>query len=263
MSNFYRSINPSFWSGKTGKAIRGNPEAQVLALYLITNQHTNMQGVYHLPVAYICADTGLSQQGALKGLDRLFEGGFCEYFHEQEVVFVYKMLVYQTGNLKKNDNRAISVRNFYNEFEEGHIKQRFAEHYWDLLDLEYKPLASPSEAPRVSVAVTEAVAVTETGERHATKVATPKGSRLPDDWQPTDEMIAYCKTKRPDLDYKEVAENFRDWWIAQPGQKGVKRDWSATWRTWVRGERRTGKVKQTAEPWTQPGYHSSDTVQDL
>lgn len=27
---------------------------------------------------------------------------------------------------------------------------------------------------------------------------------------------------------------FRDYWIAQPGQKGIKLDWFATWRNWIR-----------------------------
>ena len=31
-----------------------------------------------------------------------------------------------------------------------------------------------------------------------------------------------------------TAERFRDYWMAQPGQKGVKADWPATWRNWVR-----------------------------
>ena len=30
------------------------------------------------------------------------------------------------------------------------------------------------------------------------------------------------------------ADRFCDYWIAQPGQKGVKLDWFATWRNWVR-----------------------------
>jgi hypothetical protein len=31
-----------------------------------------------------------------------------------------------------------------------------------------------------------------------------------------------------------VAAEFLDYWIAQPGQRGVKTDWPATWRNWVR-----------------------------
>jgi hypothetical protein len=29
-------------------------------------------------------------------------------------------------------------------------------------------------------------------------------------------------------------EKFRDYWTSQPGQKGTKTDWQATWRNWIR-----------------------------
>lgn len=64
-----------------------------------------------------------------------------------------------------------------------------------------------------------------------------RGSRLPADWKPSPEDVAYCKTERPDLRPSSVAQNFFDYWIAQPGAKGRKADWSATWRSWVRKER--------------------------
>ena len=54
---------------------------------------------------------------------------------------------------------------------------------------------------------------------------------LPDDWQ------EFCRSKRPDLKPLEVFDSFRDYWIAQPGQKGVKTDWTATWRNWIRNTR--------------------------
>lgn len=63
-----------------------------------------------------------------------------------------------------------------------------------------------------------------------------RGTRLPDDWRPSPEDQAYCKKERPDLLLSAVAQNFYDYWIAQPGAKGRKADWSATWRGWVRKE---------------------------
>lgn len=70
------------------------------------------------------------------------------------------------------------------------------------------------------------------------KAASKRGTRLPDDWQPSPKDIEFCRRERPDLDVQKTAEAFRDYWVAQPGQKGVKLDWSATWRNWVRKERR-------------------------
>jgi hypothetical protein len=50
-------------------------------------------------------------------------------------------------------------------------------------------------------------------------------------------MIDFCKKERPDLLVKSVADSFRDYWIAQPGAKGRKVDWDATWRNWIRNQR--------------------------
>ena len=67
-----------------------------------------------------------------------------------------------------------------------------------------------------------------------------RGTRLPADWKPSDDQIAFCKAERPDLHPVATGDRFRDYWIAQPGTKGVKLDWDATWRNWVRAEKAGG-----------------------
>lgn len=42
---------------------------------------------------------------------------------------------------------------------------------------------------------------------------------------------------RPELQVKEVADTFRDYWLSAAGAKGRKADWLATWRNWVRNQR--------------------------
>lgn len=64
-----------------------------------------------------------------------------------------------------------------------------------------------------------------------------RGERLPQDWKPSAEQILWAQQARGDLEISQTADRFRDYWIAQPGQKGVKVDWGATWRNWVRNER--------------------------
>ena len=61
-----------------------------------------------------------------------------------------------------------------------------------------------------------------------------RGSRLPQDWFLTKSMGDWATQERPELDVRQVAEQFKDYWFAQAGQKGVKLDWDATWRNWVR-----------------------------
>lgn len=63
--------------------------------------------------------------------------------------------------------------------------------------------------------------------------ATDKGSRLsitelPDDWK------AFAEQEAPDLDPQRLFENFKDYWNGLSGAKAIKKDWTATWRNFVR-----------------------------
>lgn len=106
----YGVISPKFWIGETGKALRGDPEAQLLALYLMTCPHANMIGVFHCPVLYMAHETGMPFEGASKALARLSEAQFCTYDSATETVFVHRMASFQVGeSLKPEDNRVKSV----------------------------------------------------------------------------------------------------------------------------------------------------------
>lgn len=63
------------------------------------------------------------------------------------------------------------------------------------------------------------------------------GTRLSSDWSPSLADIEFCQTERPDLEVAITAARFKDYWVAQPGAKGRKSDWQATWRNWVRNEK--------------------------
>jgi uncharacterized protein YdaU (DUF1376 family) len=62
-----------------------------------------------------------------------------------------------------------------------------------------------------------------------------KGSRLPTDWQPSDELIQWAYGQGLSLfKVDHEAEKFRDHWRASSSPHAVKRDWSAAFRTWCR-----------------------------
>jgi hypothetical protein len=61
-----------------------------------------------------------------------------------------------------------------------------------------------------------------------------RGSRLALDFCFTKEWEDFCQQTRPELHPTKTFDQFKDYWIAQAGQKGVKLDWFATWRNWVR-----------------------------
>lgn len=65
--------------------------------------------------------------------------------------------------------------------------------------------------------------------------ATPKvkASRLPSDWELTDELREYCRTTRPDLDPDLTAREFKNYWLAKSGKDATKLRWDLTWHNWV------------------------------
>lgn len=75
-----------------------------------------------------------------------------------------------------------------------------------------------------------------------------KGSRLDPNWQLPDDWAIWAKQTRPDLNINQIADGFRDYWIAAPGAKGIKADWSATWRNWVRNQKATNVIEPS---WAQ------------
>lgn len=61
-----------------------------------------------------------------------------------------------------------------------------------------------------------------------------RGSRITDQWMPDQTLIQQMQAECPGVDLEAEHRIFIDYWIAQPGQKGVKTDWAATWRNWMR-----------------------------
>jgi hypothetical protein len=75
------------------------------------------------------------------------------------------------------------------------------------------------------------------GEDASGREQRSRGSRLPSGWEPDSELRSWVITERPDLDLTATVARFRDYWTAIPGSKGVKLDWPATFRNWVRQEK--------------------------
>ena len=74
-------------------------------------------------------------------------------------------------------------------------------------------------------------------EKETEKKRGTKGSRLSTDFVLPEEWIAFCQQERQDLNPYKVFDGFKDYWVAKAGAQGVKLDWLATWRNWVRNQR--------------------------
>jgi hypothetical protein len=109
----YATVSPLFWTGSTGKKLRKNPDAQRIALYLMTCPHSHQTGVYYLPMMYLCNEVGIPEKGASKALAWLSEEGFAKYDNASEWVWVCEMASWQIGSsLTETDKRCKGVQQY-------------------------------------------------------------------------------------------------------------------------------------------------------
>ena len=66
------------------------------------------------------------------------------------------------------------------------------------------------------------------------KSSKARGTRIPDGWQPDQALADWTRANAPAAATVLELDRFRDYWTAQPGAKGRKTDWAATWRNWAR-----------------------------
>jgi len=71
-----RLIHTKFWSD--GWIATLNPLERYLYLYLLTNEHTNISGIYELPINIMAFETGIDSEMLPKMLER-FKGKI--YYH--------------------------------------------------------------------------------------------------------------------------------------------------------------------------------------
>lgn len=75
----------------------------------------------------------------------------------------------------------------------------------------------------------------EQSKRKAAPRGAARGCRIPPNWAPSPQD--YAVASKEGLDPQEIsreADKFRDYFTAATGPNAAKRDWSATWRNWVR-----------------------------
>ena len=154
----YGIVASTFWMRGSGKALRGHPLAQLVALYLFTSPHAEMTGLYYLPLPTLAHELGCPIEGASKALARVIEGGVAFYDAPSEVVWVPEMARYQIAqSLSPSDKRVEGVRRAVQRIGAHPLARAFWTKYQGVfslgplpswlegVDVEYKPLASPLE----------------------------------------------------------------------------------------------------------------------
>ena len=81
-------------------------------------------------------------------------------------------------------------------------------------------------------------------------LAKKRGNRLPDDWFLPKEWGEWAVSEGYGFEQIRVeADKFKDYWHSVAGAKGVKLDWQATWRNWMRNSsQQKGKPNGQQKP---------------
>lgn len=159
---------------------------------------------------------------------------------ERELIDSYQVLSWEKRQPKREDESAAERKR----------RQREREH-----DLQISGCVTNEASRNVTQSHADVTQCHDRGEeRREEKRERGKtkrvGTRLPDDWSPSAADIEFCQTERPDLEVAITAARFKDYWISKPD--GLKLNWSATWRNWVRNEK-AGQTRKAsgALPWEQ------------
>ena len=102
-----RSVNTSFWSDPFIEGL--TPDEKLLFLYLITNEKTNMLGIYEVSLNKISFETGIIKSKITKAFERFEEAQKIRYEDN------YVILLNYLKNQKFNTNMKKSAIDAYND----------------------------------------------------------------------------------------------------------------------------------------------------
>ena len=67
-----------------------------------------------------------------------------------------------------------------------------------------------------------------------TAAKSTRGTRLPENWQPSETCVAYALDRRMSRERVATeAEKFVNYWTAKTGANTTKKNWEGTWRNWI------------------------------
>lgn len=101
----YGKVYSAFWTSEDTRDL--SDDGKLLALYLLTSDHTNIIGCFRLPDAYVCEDLGWVAERVSKGFTELFQKGFATRNERSRWIVIHKFLRW---NQIENPNQAKAAK---------------------------------------------------------------------------------------------------------------------------------------------------------
>lgn len=222
-----RSVNTKFWGDPWVEDLR--PEEKLLFLYLLTNPHTNMLGIYEISVKRMASDTGLTEERVPKALKEFARVRKAFYMDN------YIVLPNFLKNQKMNTNMQKGAVRIYNELPNW-LKESISGNALEAFESLSKALESfEKEKGKGKGKRKEEVEVKEPSQKN--NLTLMSNSNL----TPEDISAAFLKTNDlknadPNYYFNQVLD-----WSSANGK--MKKDWIAAVRNWARGDLGKGQLK--------------------
>ena len=224
----YRTICCELWTDDKVQAL--TPHEKLLFLYLITNPHSHLSGLYYLPTILIRHEVQLGRgfDGAWKGL---LTSPMVAYESARSLVWVVNMMLYQGRGQKTEKGVASHLATLH----ASPLLERFLLRYPQIIpylssDFIRCPIDTPSEGHR---AFPSPVPDSSLNPLHLKSKVRSISTPLPTDFKPDERAVRIAQGFQQNA--FALAAEFRDYHMA----KGtVFRDWQAAFRTWMNNDRK-------------------------
>jgi hypothetical protein len=179
----YAKFSPLFWVRGSGRKLRGETDAQLVACYLISSGGSTMTGIYFLALGTIVAETGMPESRVRAALERCEAAGFARYDFADELVFIIGHAEIEFGDgLKVRDKRRDGIANALAKLKQHRFAVEFRARYDYLLPLAkghegHKALMGDDDAEKGSPQPSESTPTPTTN----TSVPTPAASASPEE----------------------------------------------------------------------------------
>lgn len=229
----YRTIDTKFWTDP--KVRKLDPLGKLMALYLVTNPHAHLGGIYYLSDHAVIAETGISRRNLDTLWDTLSDSGFAIRDTDLDIVWVIRMFKYQGCGDKHERSVANHLRSLHN----SRLVKDFLEQY-------------PSVSKHFSDTPSDRASRFGTQEQEKEKEKEQDTNTTKKKFvKPTvDEVKAYCLERKNGIDPQTFVDHYEaNGW--RRGKTPVK-DWKACVRTWEHNRKESTAAKAEEQKGPRP-----------
>lgn len=149
--SYYGVLVSRYWTGHTGRLLRteGGKDAQLLGVYLLSNDYMNMLGLYRLSPVVIVDELGLTRAAIARTFKIMAKANYAQYDESSSFVWVREMARFRLNippddqPLDRKDKRVIGAQTLYEKLPPNPFLAAFFDRYHKVLHLRTRRNGTP------------------------------------------------------------------------------------------------------------------------